>query len=72
MLIKEFARVDENGYCHHTNGIENFWKLFKASVKGAHVQISNAHVQKYLDEFTFRQNHREMGNAMFDVLIAAV
>jgi hypothetical protein len=71
-LIKEFARVDEDGYCHHTNGIENFWKLFKMSVKGTHVQISKSHAQKHLDEFTFRQNHREMKNAMFDVLIAVV
>ena len=29
-------------------------------------------MERYLDEFTFRANHREMKNAMFDLLIAAV
>ena len=29
-------------------------------------------MQRYLDEFTFRANHREMKNAMFDLLIASV
>ena len=24
---EEFVNIDENGYLHHTNGIENFWKL---------------------------------------------
>jgi transposase len=28
-------------------------------------------MQRYLDEFTFRANHREMSNAMFDLLVAA-
>ena len=29
-------------------------------------------MQAYLDEFTFRSNHRVMWNAMFDLLIGAV
>jgi hypothetical protein len=29
-------------------------------------------MQRYLSEFTYRSNHREMGNAMFDLLISAV
>jgi transposase-like protein len=70
--IKEYAKTDENGYRHHTNGVENFWKLFKSSVRSTHIQISKHKAQAYLNEFTFRQNHREMQNAMFDVLIAAV
>jgi hypothetical protein len=28
-------------------------------------------MQRYLREFTFRQNHREMSNAIFDLLVAA-
>ena len=68
----EYAKVDDRGRSHHVNGVENFWKLFKASIRSTHIQISKTHAQRYLDEFTFRQNHREMGNAMFDVLIAAV
>jgi len=69
---KEYATTDEIGIRHHTNGVENFWKLFKASVRSTHIQISKAYADRYLGEFTFRQNHREMGNAMFDVLVAAI
>ena len=29
-------------------------------------------MDRYLDEFTFRQNHREKENTMFDLLIGAV
>jgi transposase-like protein len=69
---KEYVREDELGNKYHTNSLEAFWKLFKASVRGTHIQISRDHAQKYLNEFCFRQNYREMQNAMFDVLISAV
>jgi hypothetical protein len=29
-------------------------------------------MDRYLREFTFRANHREMQNAMFDLLVSAV
>jgi transposase-like protein len=69
---KEYARTDETGTVHHVNSVESFWRLFKASVRGTHVQISRKHAQTYVNEFCFRQNFREMQNAMFDVLISAV
>ena len=70
---KEYAYYDyRTNQTFHVNTVEGFWRLFKASVRGTHIQISKTYAQKYLDEFTFRQNHREMGNAMFDLLIAAV
>lgn len=68
----EYVRTDELGNKYHTNSLEAFWKLFKSSVRGTHIQISRDHAQKYLNEFCFRQNYREMQNAMFDVLISAV
>jgi len=67
----EYVKYDKEGYRHDTNGLESFWRLFKASVRGTHIQIGKDHAQKYLNEFTFRQNHREMGQSMFDVLLAA-
>lgn len=57
---------------HHTNSVEGFWKLFKDSVRSTHIQISAKHMDCYLGEFTFRANHRQMENAMFDLLIGAV
>jgi transposase len=46
--------------------------LFKASVRSTHIHISAKYWIRYLDEFTFRSNHRQMQNAMFDLLISAV
>ena len=57
---------------HHTNNLESFWKLFKDSVRGPHIHVSKKHMQRYLNEFTFRSNHRERGNLMFDLVVGAL
>lgn len=68
---KEYARRDaDTGINHHVNTVESFWSLFQRSVASTHIHISKKYMQRYLDEFTFRSNHRHMGNAMFDLLIA--
>lgn len=69
----EWAKTDpETGVRHHVQHVESFWSLFKRSVKSTHIHVSAKHMDKYLDEFTFRSNHREMRNAMFDLLVGAV
>jgi len=57
---------------HHTNSVEGFWRLFKNSIKSTHIHVSPKYMDRYLREFTFRSNHRQMTNAMFDLLISAV
>jgi len=57
---------------HHTNSVESFWKLFKNSIRSTHIHVSEKYMDRYLREFTFRANHRQMTNAMFDLLISAV
>jgi len=42
----------------HTNGLENFFSLFKRCLKGTWVQVAPFHLQRYLDEQTFRFNNR--------------
>ncbi len=70
---KEWAYYDyRHDAVHHTNGVESFWNLFKASVRSTHVHVSSQHMQRYLNEFAFRSNHRKMQNAMFDLLISAL
>ena len=70
---KEYAHYDyRSGETFHVNTVEGFWRLFKASVRSTHVQISAKHMQRYLSEFTFRANHRERVNGMFDLLIGAL
>lgn len=44
--------------CFTSNGVENFWSLFKRGVIGVFHNISPQHIQKYCDEFTFRYNSK--------------
>jgi transposase len=70
---KEWAYYDyRHDAVHHTNNVESFWRLFKKSVASTHIHISAERMDAYLGEFAFRSNYRQMGNAMFDLLIAAI
>jgi transposase len=61
-----------DGVKFSTNSVEGFWRLFKASVRSTHIHISGKHMERYLGEFTFRSNHRQMENAMLDLLIGVL
>src|SRR3954471_8300239 len=52
--LKEYVR----GNCH-VNGLENFWKHLKSSIKGTHIHVSKKHLHKYAKEFEYRFNSRE-------------
>ncbi len=52
----EYARKDGT----HTNSVEGAWSLFKRQVYGIHHWISEKHCDRYLDEFCWRFNLREM------------
>lgn len=70
---REYAYYDYRiGVTHHVNHVESFWRLFKKSVASTHIHVSPKYMDRYLREFTFRSNHREMQNAMFDLLIGAI
>ena len=53
---KEYVRGNT-----HTNSIENFWSLFKRGLVGSFHKVSEKHLGRYLDEFTYRFNGREDG-----------
>ena len=44
----------------HTNGLENFWSLFKRALKGTYVAVEPFHLQAYADEQCFRFNNRKV------------
>ncbi len=44
----------------HTNGLESFWSLFKRSYHGTFHHVSQKHLQRYIDEFSGRNNIRNM------------
>lgn len=57
----------ENGHIH-TQTIDGHWSIVKRSIRGTHVAVSRKHLQKYLNEFAFKRNHRteRMFNAILD------
>lgn len=70
---KEYAYYDYRAKeTFHVNTVEGFWRLFKASIRSTHVQISAKHMDRYLSEFTFGTNHRNRVNGMFDLLVGAL
>ncbi|NQU62412.1 MAG: IS1595 family transposase [Rhodospirillales bacterium] len=70
---KQYVRYDDTtDALHHVNNVETFWGLFKKSIASTHIHVSPKYMGLYLREFTFRSNHREKQNAMFDLLIGAV
>lgn len=53
--------VDHGGYAH-TNSAESFFALFKRGVYGTFHNLSEAHLDRYLAEFDFRANTRELSD----------
>ncbi len=53
----------------HTNSIDGYWSLLKRSILSTHIHVSQKHLQKYLGEFDFRHNSRDIPDLMFRLLV---
>jgi transposase len=53
----------------HTNTIEGFWSLLKGGISGVYKGVSTQHLQAYINEYTFRYNHRLDEASMFETMI---
>ena len=49
----------------HTNTIDGFWSLVKRGIGGTHHAVSAKHLQGYLNEYVWRYNRRDDGEAQF-------
>lgn len=56
----------------HTNTIEGFWSLLKRGIMGQYHQVTARHLQKYVDEFCYRYNHRNNDLVFEQTLLLAV
>lgn len=54
----------------HVNGLENFWKYLKGSIRSTHIHVSKKHLHKYAKEFEYRFNSRLNPSAMFPALVS--
>jgi len=85
--LKSYNGVKKMGYQHkrvhhaakiyvvgdsHTNTLEGFWSLLKRGVSGVYHAVSDKYLQSYLNEYTFRYNHREDTRPMFKTFLCQV
>ncbi|MFC2071406.1 IS1595 family transposase [Chloroflexota bacterium] len=71
LRIEHGARVYARGDVH-TNSIEGFWSLVKRGISGVYHAVSPKYLQSYLDEYTFRYNHRKDEKAMFKTVLSQI
>jgi len=85
--LPSYNSLDEVGYEHktiahsqkvyvagdiHTNNVEGFWSQLKRSINGTYHHVSAKHMQGYIDEYSFRYNHRNDETSMFWTMLRQV
>jgi len=78
--FKSYSGLSNEGYNHkmvnhsvgeylrdkaHTNGIESFWSLLKRGHYGIFHHMSEKHLHRYVNEFSFRHNTSQVGTMNF-------
>ena len=51
-----------------TNGIESVWAVMKRGITGVYHQVSEKHLTRYVDEFSFRLNDGNVKRHTMDCL----
>jgi len=83
--MRIYPKVKKLGYSHssvkhsakeyvrgrvYTNSIEGFWSQIKRSIHGTYHSVSVKHLQSYIDEFSYRYNHRFSDASLFQTLLS--
>jgi len=71
LKINHIDKVYVNGNIH-TNTIEGFWSLVKRGISGVYHAVSKKYLQEYVNEYTFRYNHRKDEKPMFLTVLGKV
>ena len=50
------------GVFYHVNSAESFFAILKRGVYGTFHAVSEQHLQRYVDEFAFKFNHRKVSD----------
>lgn len=50
------------GYYDHTNTVENYFSILKRGINGVYQHVSEAHLKRYVGEFDFRYNSRDVSD----------
>ena len=53
----------------HTNTVEGFWSLVKRGISGVYHSVSPQYLQSYVNEYSFRYNHRNDETPMFEIVL---
>ncbi len=69
---REYVRYEPDGRTIHTNTLEGFWSYPKSAVLRIHRGVSRRKLQGYLDEHTFRYNHRKDEEGIFGAMLTRV
>jgi transposase-like protein len=56
----------------YTQNIENLWSILKRGIYGVYRVVSKKYLQAYIDEYSWRYNHRKYNDKMFELLLRQV
>lgn len=84
---RTYNSLKEHGYKHkrvhhvskvwvagdaHTNTIEGFWSALKCGINGVYHAVSEKHLQGYINEYSFRYNHRGDDKPLFQTILERI
>jgi transposase len=67
-VIPHFSKVYVMGDIH-TNTIDGFWSLVKRGIVGVYHHVDPEYLQSYVNEYSFRYNHRKDEQPMFQTFL---